>query len=731
MNGHELSDDEIEHGFAEGRREAKRRGLRKQRGKPIIVAHASSKKEMRQLTKLRRPGHHKSQRRFFDEQLALLPNGRRRRNVEGFEAGGVFHPIRGSEGYNEFLAGDFDSPQERAERSLQRDAGAMRAHYEREQKEMAREFERKHKSLSQFVRAAGGIAYKPETKGERGELKSKRGGATMLGMLSRKETGTTGLLNQKNREGSHRYSASRMMEAANAEGYRDRGGERFTHYEDFLRAVADDASGGRKIYSQRDLERYEFANPMKGKGKVTCSRCGGSHHVNYCNARSAAKPTQNGLTKREYNFEVHTRRDGIKHGTVRARSGQAALAEVKKQFKASGIVKSRAWRVNPEKKPSVVSGQSSVKATRNFLGLDRASRIKRAKRRARVSSAKASLLEAKERLKRARKNPSITPSMAQEMLATNKSLADLVESRVVQITKLMKSGKYRAKTPLLFKDGKLIDGRHRLAAVVRSGMTIEFPIESVVSAGAQQNPMHPLEIGSHLAMILSGVHTAGEMTKRKPRKKRRPSASAAGKRLAQRKHGSVRGKTKIVKRKVRNGHEPGKIFEEFSGMPSTRVTSGYVAANSPVNIDGLGERDVVQITLETPHGKPVQIGSARDGTERTIRGEVVKFNPGALRLCAVETNGGRRRFVTTVRKADRAKWLAKNPAFTGNYKRGVLAEIVYRARKPHLHNGSKRVNTYYHIVGEEGGRRPTAYLMNGCPTFRYGAWQITAAGIRD
>jgi hypothetical protein len=341
---------------------------------------------------------------------------------------------------------------------------------------------------------------------------------------------------------------------------------------------------------------------------------------------------------------------------------------------------------------------------------------------------KADRLEARARYLRAL-NPSepVTPAVARKLLSYASNPEPVVPRRIVQFAKLMNAGKFQSRSPLLFNNGSLIDGRHRLSAVLVSGKPQQFAIERL------GNPMHPLEIGSHLAMILSGVHTAGEMAKgAKKKKPRRPSATTAARRLAERKHGSVRGQTKIVKRKVRNGssrkRNHGEIFEEFTGAPSDQVTTGYVAADAPKDVDQL-THDVVQLALETPYGKPVRIGSEQDGTARTIRGEVIRFNPGAVKICAT-TKNGKRRFVTTVRKEDRAKWMERNPGLTGNYKRGVVAEVVYRARKPHLY-GHNRMLTFYHILGEEGGRRPQAVLKNGCPTLRYGDYDIRAEGIRN
>lgn len=211
---------------------------------------------------------------FEPEQFGLFENPERRVNVEGFkDKAGRFHPIRADkEKYNEFAAGDFDSY---AEKKKKREAAKaedydqqMRDYYAKSKAKLAKTFRRKHKSLSQFVRGAGGIGYKAKSKQGRGDLKSKRGGATMLGMLSSSQTGSTGLLNQKSKQGVHLMSAGRMMDAAHVEGYRDRNGERWQHVEDFLADVAEDATaGGRKFYTQADLTEQGEAeaeiNPVK------------------------------------------------------------------------------------------------------------------------------------------------------------------------------------------------------------------------------------------------------------------------------------------------------------------------------------------------------------------------------------------------------------------------------------------------------------------------------------
>lgn len=199
----------------------------------------------------------KDQARLFEDQESLFRNPGRVPNVEGYrDAVGVFHPIRADkEHYNEFAAGDFSTPAERREKKAKHDSLKSAAFYAESNAKAAKQFRKKARSLSQFVRASGGIAYKARQRGSKGsELRTKRGTITELGMLSPTETGTTGLLNKTNRRGTH--DAERMMDAANVEGYRDRNGHQFRNIGDFIAAVSEDAAGTHKIYTIEDLSDY-------------------------------------------------------------------------------------------------------------------------------------------------------------------------------------------------------------------------------------------------------------------------------------------------------------------------------------------------------------------------------------------------------------------------------------------------------------------------------------------
>lgn len=214
--------------------------------------------------KLRDKAERGRQADLFVEQSSLF-NPARRRNVPGFkDRAGQFHPIRAGKGYNEFLAGDFE-PRKRPTQKEQREIEKWQR---QETKRIREEVDAPKRSLAQFVRAYGGIVPGGMYAGE-------------IRRLGYHETGTTGLLNQKARIGSHKQTAQYVMDAANEEGYRDRHGERFTSIGDFLAAVEQSAvkgisKSGRKADTAKQKRAKQMAramsNPHKSYSRLSARR---------------------------------------------------------------------------------------------------------------------------------------------------------------------------------------------------------------------------------------------------------------------------------------------------------------------------------------------------------------------------------------------------------------------------------------------------------------------------
>lgn len=674
----------------------------------------------------------KQQRRLFDVQKELFenPGSVRLRNIEmGFYSGGVFHPIRASNDYNEFRAGDFDESKAKQQRRLERESRQLRAHYEKEEKRLAQKFSKRHKSLSQWIRSIGGIAPHPRDEQHRGEMESLRSRGR------KKAFGTSGLINKTNTLGTKRASPEYVMDAANVEGYRDEHGRKFSNIGDFLAAVADDAGGKQKYFKLADLNEYEYANPMKAKSnKTQLVKLLGSM------AQLLRVPLQNpakGISQKELET-ILAKATPQMRSQIERQMGAAGAADGRRQT-AGGRKPRRAkesWAqrmadrigrrlsrtrlrqaLNPESKvhsPKPKAGavaRPSGRAKKNLFGFGKKKKpTKGQKRRAAKRTYKAARLEARAAYLR-----SLNPAQRKAVAAAEKNPGAL--DTAVKLAAVLGG----AETAQKLLRGKKAKGPGRrpvgtryylFVGADRRGNHVDTKPEAVAAARSLAN------------------QTGGRVTVRKMKGPKLVVVTTIAPQVARHKNAAgVRGsgarKTQNSKLKTRNPAN-GSIFEDFTGTPSTQVTTGYVAADAPKNVDLLGP--VVQLTIEDPKGQQVMIGSERDGTARWINGRVRKFDEDALLLCAVQKNG-KRRFVMGVRADDRAAFLKKYPYANGqSFTVGQVAEVVYRARKPHLY-GNNRTHTFYHILGEDGGRRPTAVLKNGCPKLIYGDYDIRAKGI--
>lgn len=224
--------------------------------------------------KIREKAEAKRQPDLFVEQQGLF-NPSRVRNVPGFkDASGQFHPIRSGKGYNEFLAGDFEPRKPTAKQE------AAQKEWERQELEQIRKDVQPKRSLAQFVRASGGIVPGGMYAGE-------------IRRLGFHETGTTGLINQKARQGSQKQTAEYVMDAANAEGYRDRNGEPFTEIGAFLQAVESSAvkgidKFGKKADSAKTRRAKRLAKAMRNPKPTVSDKISQLRHEGYPQRQAVA-----------------------------------------------------------------------------------------------------------------------------------------------------------------------------------------------------------------------------------------------------------------------------------------------------------------------------------------------------------------------------------------------------------------------------------------------------------
>jgi len=162
-----------------------------------------------------------------------------KKNLAGFWAGGLWHPIRNSEGYDPTLAGDqleFFGKMARKEANLQKSEKNWREQVTRQlEREMygdADNTETKGKSLAQFVRAEGGLRI---TKNDKGELKQ----------FGLKNSGKRGLVSETKGK-----TLDYMYQSALESGYK------LNDLYDLIDKLDDEIRGGKTLYATHGNQSY-------------------------------------------------------------------------------------------------------------------------------------------------------------------------------------------------------------------------------------------------------------------------------------------------------------------------------------------------------------------------------------------------------------------------------------------------------------------------------------------
>lgn len=83
----------------------------------------------------------------------------------------------------------------------------------------------------------------------------------------------------------------------------------------------------------------------------------------------------------------------------------------------------------------------------------------------------------------------VSPEMAAELLSRNKANRRVKEQKVAQYARDMQAATWRDSESMicLAPDGTLLNGQHRLKAVIRSGCTVEFAIAYNVDPASQES----------------------------------------------------------------------------------------------------------------------------------------------------------------------------------------------------------------------------------------------------
>jgi hypothetical protein len=102
----------------------------------------------------------------------------------------------------------------------------------------------------------------------------------------------------------------------------------------------------------------------------------------------------------------------------------------------------------------------------------------------------------------------VTPDQAAEWLANNNNHNRTIrESKVAAYARDMKSGawQFNGDSVRFADDGTLLDGQHRLSAIIRSGMAVSV----IVVWGLEKASQNTMDIGAH-RLLRDQLHLAGE-----------------------------------------------------------------------------------------------------------------------------------------------------------------------------------------------------------------------------
>jgi hypothetical protein len=601
---------------------------------------------------------------------------------------GVFHPIRASKDYNEFLTTDVASRAEKKRRAEEHDDRKRRARYFKEAQQ-----ERKKKetriSLAQFVRRRGGIRPTEDLAGE-------------VRRLSQRETGTSGLVN---RRGGRFNTPDYMREKANEAGYRNRDGHKFRTPAEFLEAVERDATSSRKFYAME--------NPARKKNKAASKRKVRETPLFSMFAQEAAKDKPGEKSRRV------KMNDNGREGEI-VRRGPTGWVKIKMDdsdyflHAAPGtyrLINGRGKRVvivmkkTSAKKNSAKKKVNSSKKSNGILSAVGGA-LKRRRARGKARRALTRELKAERRLQVARQKRTAAQRAALSNTAKKKNTAK-------RATKSNSSAKRNpAASPAAerraFEAGYKF-GRLQKITLSPRQIAEKFPRFTAGQQAAFQQGTIDGVAGDQFRLRLG----------RKLAKKvaRKPNLTI-----------NVR-ETKIItkgKRK-RNTASTDRLYKEFQGREPNGTVKEYLGPNGiPKDASLLGP--IVDIEFaDGPHRRLIFNERLANASRSLSQAQMRTAYNRPRAVLAQAQVGGRRRLYVLLREPQR---LPNGESVTRPVKLGECKAVTYVARKDHLYGPGSGHVMHRHAYGDRGGNRPSLFInAAGMLDHRGGDYTVRAEGI--
>ncbi len=303
----------------------------------------------------------------------------------------------------------------------------------------------------------------------------------------------------------------------------------------------------------------------------------------------------------------------------------------------------------------------------------------------------------------------VSPTVARNLLKQSKNPRQLTRAHVDEIAARMRRGTWEPQQSLEFKDGFLVDGQHRLHALIKSGKTYTFPIVA--------NPAVLPTLGT-LSLIPGGILASLELHKRfagKHQKKKQAAPTTPKARNPSEKY---------LKEKER--------IDDLSRMFQGAASGALVRVPISRHDAGKDLARLGNLRFLRMHQRPAECDRAarRDdganGKYHTCRRCTVFFDPHTS-YAAIDRD---KKIYLAGRGVRRERpTMLQNPDEHVSY--GKVDLIGYLANKAHIGDGKRFC--YVHPFAEETKRishKPELLLdSDGMPRLKGGAYDIRAEGI--
>jgi len=310
----------------------------------------------------------------------------------------------------------------------------------------------------------------------------------------------------------------------------------------------------------------------------------------------------------------------------------------------------------------------------------------------------------------------VSPTVARNLLKQSKNPRKLIPAHVDEIAARMRRGTWEPQQSLEFKNGFLVDGQHRLHALIKSGKTYTFPIVA--------NPAVLPTLGT-LSLIPGGILASLELHKRFKHRKRKKQATPATPKARNPSEKYLKERNRIDSRERIDS-----LSRMFQGAASGALVRVPISRHDAgKDLARLGNLRFLRM-----HQRPASCDQAArqddgsNGKYHTCRRCTVFFDP---RTSYAAMDRDKKIYLAGRGVRRERPAMLQNPDEHVSY--GKVDLIGYITSKAHLNDGKSFC--YVHPFAEESRRlknKPELLLdSDGMPRLSGGSYRIGKEGIID